>query len=235
MPQNEKLGPAWRSMLGNEWKEVQRQWLHRLGNLTLTGYNSTYSDRPFNDKKTIAGGFAESSVRLNKFVREQPAWTPVEMEHRGTELADKALTIWPPLVVNQALIDTAEQHDRKERAAHRDVKNLKMSDKAKELFDQLRDQVLDLGGNVIEIAESKSVSYYGNDFFMEVIPRKRSLTLLLALDFNEVDDPEGIANDATERNFFFYAKHEGGVYLKLRNRADIEQVAPIIRQAYAAN
>jgi hypothetical protein len=72
MPQNEKLGPEWRKMLGENWRDVQRQWLHRLGNLTLTGYNSTYSDRPFTEKKTITGGFEVSSVRLNKFVREQP-------------------------------------------------------------------------------------------------------------------------------------------------------------------
>jgi len=59
-------------MLGETWREVQKTWLNRLGNLTLTGYNSTYSDRPFEEKKTVEGGFADSSVRLNKFVREQP-------------------------------------------------------------------------------------------------------------------------------------------------------------------
>jgi hypothetical protein len=75
MPQNEKLSPEWRRMLGEQWQSVQREWLHRLGNLTLTGYNSEYSDRSFDDKKTVPGGFSESSVRLNKFVREQPKWT----------------------------------------------------------------------------------------------------------------------------------------------------------------
>ena len=58
-------------MLGSDWQEVQRLWLHRLGNLTLTGYNSSYSDRPFLEKKTISGGFNESSVRLNRYIREQ--------------------------------------------------------------------------------------------------------------------------------------------------------------------
>lgn len=79
MPQNEHLPRAWREMLGPDWKEVHRQWLHRLGNLTLTGYNSTYSDRPFDEKKSISGGFSESSVRLNKFVREQPQWAASEI------------------------------------------------------------------------------------------------------------------------------------------------------------
>jgi hypothetical protein len=45
MPQNERLPAEWRSMLGENWKEVQNIWLHRLGNLTLTGYNS-FRSRP---------------------------------------------------------------------------------------------------------------------------------------------------------------------------------------------
>ncbi len=70
-------------MLGENWQDQQRQWLHRLGNLTLTGYNSTYSDRPFERKKSVPGGFAESSVRLNKFVREQSVWTAKEIRAAG--------------------------------------------------------------------------------------------------------------------------------------------------------
>ena len=83
MPQNENLSPEWVEMLGADWSDIQRQWLHRLGNLTLTGYNSKYSDRPFAEKKTISGGFEESSVRLNKYIREQAQWTPAEMKARG--------------------------------------------------------------------------------------------------------------------------------------------------------
>ena len=67
MPQNERLSAAWQDMLGIEWKGIQDEWLHRLGNLTLTGYNSEMSDRSFEDKKTIKGGFEESAVRLNRF------------------------------------------------------------------------------------------------------------------------------------------------------------------------
>ena len=70
-------------MLGPQWKEVQETWLHRLGNLTLTGYNSEYQDRSFVDKKAIPGGFNDSPLRLNRFIREQGQWTPVEIEERG--------------------------------------------------------------------------------------------------------------------------------------------------------
>ncbi len=232
MPQNEKLAPAWREMLGDDWQQIHQEWLHRLGNLTLTGYNSTYSDRSFEEKKSIKGGFAESSVRLNKFVREQARWTPAEMEDRGADLARRALQIWPRLTVDRALVDAANQREVHELAAHRDVGKVKMSAKARELFEQLRGRVLELDPGVLELAESKSVSYHGPGFFLEVLPRKRRVTLLLPLDFNEVDDSTGFAQDATEWTFFVNAKHEGGVCLHVRQDEDVDRAVPIIRQAH---
>ena len=66
MPQNENLSAKWREELGPEWQQVQERWLHTLGNLTLTGYNSEYSDRPFAEKRDMQGGFRESPLRLNE-------------------------------------------------------------------------------------------------------------------------------------------------------------------------
>ena len=102
MPRNERLRPEWRTMLGERWRDVQNTWLNRLGNLTLTGYNSTYSDRPVDEKKTLPGGFADSSVRLNRFVREQPVWTAEQISKRTEELARRAVDHWPSLSVPQS-------------------------------------------------------------------------------------------------------------------------------------
>ena len=63
MPQNENLSIAWREAIGSEWQQVQERLLHTLGNLTLTGYNSEYSDRPFAEKRDMQGGFKESPLR----------------------------------------------------------------------------------------------------------------------------------------------------------------------------
>lgn len=93
MPQS--LTGDWRKMLGDDAEQIHADWLHRLGNLTLTAYNSEYSNRSFSEKKTRPGGFNESAVRLNQFVREQSEWTPVQMEERGKLLAERALDIWP--------------------------------------------------------------------------------------------------------------------------------------------
>ena len=233
MPQNENLSPEWVEMLGADWSDIQRQWLHRLGNLTLTGYNSKYSDRPFAEKKTISGGFEESSVRLNKYIREQAQWTPAEMKARGERLARRALSIWPRLDVDAAQVRAAEIEDMQRRAKRRDVGKVQMTEEARVLFEQLRVEVLEIDSDIIELAEPQSVSYHGPEFFLEVLPRKYCINLLLALDFNEAKDPHSIAEDASQRKFFFYAEYEGGVNISISSADDIELALPIIRQAHA--
>jgi uncharacterized protein with ParB-like and HNH nuclease domain/predicted transport protein len=232
MPQNPKLPLDWRRMLGENWREVQRQWLHRLGNLTLTGYNSSYSDRSFSEKKKIKGGFEESSVRLNKFVREQSEWTVAEMGRRGKALATRALSVWPPLIVEQSLIDAARMAEMKLLSEQQDTAKVPMSEQARRLFDALRVKVLQIDTNIVELAELKSVSYHGPAFFLEILPRKNRITLLLDLDFNEVDDPSDIARDASEYKFLVNAVYEGGVIVSIWDPDDIEKSLPLIRQAW---
>lgn len=233
MPQNEKLPEAWQTMLGKDWKKIQPVWVHRLGNLTLTGYNSTYSDRPFEEKKSIPDGFEFSSVRLNKFVREQTQWTPTEIEQRSQLLTDRALEIWPSLEVDVAAIESAKQTEMRELAGRRDVAKVPMTVAARSLFEKLRLQIREIDPAILELAESKSVSYHALGFFLEVLPRTQRLTLLLPLDHAEIEDPHGLASDATEWKFLFYAKHEGGVLLRIKHDQDIDHAMPIIRQAYS--
>jgi len=231
MPQNTKLSKEWQAMLGAEWKAVQKTWLHRLGNLTLTGYNSTYSDRSFEDKKTVVGGFEESSVRLNKYVREQHEWTEAEISKRGKTLAKRCLSIWPELDVDQSSIEAARQADLKELAAKRDVGKVPMSAEARILFDVLSPQIKELDANILELADKKSVSYHAGDFFLEVLPRKRRLVLSLPLNFNEIEDPHGAAKDSSDTKFLFYSNYDGGVIVNLKHVSDIEHALPLVRQS----
>lgn len=93
MPQT--LTSEWEEMLGENAVQVHNEWLHRLGNLTMTGYNSSYSNLPFDEKKTIPKGFNESAVRLNMYVRNQSEWAVEQMVERGKQLTERALKIWP--------------------------------------------------------------------------------------------------------------------------------------------
>ncbi len=51
MPRNTSLPKEWKNELGKNWKFVHETYLHTIGNLTLTGYNSELSDKPFSQKK----------------------------------------------------------------------------------------------------------------------------------------------------------------------------------------
>lgn len=92
MPQN--LTPAWVSALGEDYEEIHETWIHRLANLTLTGYNSKYSNNPFIEKRDMDKGFKESGLRLNTWIAKQDQWTLAELEERCDMLTEKALSIW---------------------------------------------------------------------------------------------------------------------------------------------
>jgi predicted transport protein len=238
LPQNDELRQEWQEMLGQEFRSIQEIWQHRLGNLTLTGYNSEYSDLPFQAKKALVDkqgrqvGFDFSPLRLNKFVRDQTRWTPKEIEERGRQLAGRAVLIWSPLVVNAAAVRAAELRELRENAAKYTVDGLELDSDTQGLFRELSNQIHALGADIIQLPGENTVTYRVFDFFVEIIPRKKRLTLLLNLDFDETDDPSERASDATERAFIIHATETGGVLFRVSKAEDIAPAIHVIRQAY---
>ena len=92
MPQH--LTPTWQKELGDDYEQIHEQWLHRMANLTLTAYNSNYSNSSFIEKKTMKNGFEDSSIRLNSWIAKKEKWTLTELEERSEYLTSRALTIW---------------------------------------------------------------------------------------------------------------------------------------------
>lgn len=92
MPQNANV--HWQNELGENWQEIHDWYLHTLGNLTLTGYNPEYSDRPFHQKRDMDRGFKESPLFLNRGLSALESWNQDTMENRGLRLAAQALVIW---------------------------------------------------------------------------------------------------------------------------------------------
>ena len=92
MPQH--LTPAWRTELGDDYEQIHEIWLHRMANLTLTAYNSKYSNNPFEDKKNMKNGFAESGLRMNQWIAKKDKWTLSDIEERSQYLQGRALTVW---------------------------------------------------------------------------------------------------------------------------------------------
>lgn len=92
MPQT--LSVSWKEALGANYQEVYDKWINRLANLTLTGYNSQYSNRAFIDKKNAEKGFKDSHLHINSMIAECNEWTEKEMIKRNNLLKEKALKLW---------------------------------------------------------------------------------------------------------------------------------------------
>lgn len=92
MPQT--LSREWKRDLGDNYQLIHEKYLHTLPNLTLTGYNSVYSNKPFRDKLTIKDGFKDSNLRLNKYISTCTTWAEQEILERKNFLAARAKNIW---------------------------------------------------------------------------------------------------------------------------------------------
>ncbi len=92
MPQH--LTPAWKNELGADHEKLHEIWLHRIANLTLTAYNSKYSNSSFSEKKKMPNGFEESGIRMNTYIAAKEHWTLKELEERSEYLVGRALKIW---------------------------------------------------------------------------------------------------------------------------------------------
>ncbi len=89
MPQT--LSEWWQHQLGDEWEETRDLYLHTIGNLTLTAYNSELSNDDFFTKKEKLN---ESHLEINKYFNQLNSWTRVNIEQRAEELSKQALEIW---------------------------------------------------------------------------------------------------------------------------------------------
>ena len=90
MPQT--LTPEWFEMLGTDASKVHAEWLHTIGNLTLTGYNPELSNRPYQEKRTL---FALSHFELNRHFGDYESWGAAEVELRARSMFKIAIQLWP--------------------------------------------------------------------------------------------------------------------------------------------
>lgn len=93
MPQT--LTDAWRKELGEDAERIHAVYLHGLANLTLTGYNSEYSNLPFERKKTMKNGFQDSPLTINKTVAKHTKWNEQAILERQKWWIAKLKDIWP--------------------------------------------------------------------------------------------------------------------------------------------
>ncbi|PRQ03206.1 HNH endonuclease family protein [Enhygromyxa salina] len=90
MPQT--LSASWREALGDDVDDDHDSFLHRIGNLTLTGYNQEMSNAPYAVKRKHLIG---SHIELNRHFQGVETWDFEAIKRRSEALATRALSVWP--------------------------------------------------------------------------------------------------------------------------------------------
>ena len=229
LPQNPELSSAWRQALGDDWQRVQQEWLHTLGNLTLTGYNAEYSDRPFVDKRDMKGGFAESPLRLNAGLGQLESWNEGAIKARAGRLADEALGVWAAPKVEAAILVEYQPSKGADTGGYAITDHPQLlAPGVRELFEAFRKEVLALDPCVTEEFKKLYVAYKAETNFVDVIPQSKRLRLVLNMRFPDINDPNGVCDDATGVGLW----GNGDVTLILTHVEELPYVMGLVRQSY---
>jgi len=229
MPQNPDLSSDWQKALGSDWKEVQKRWLHTLGNLTLTGYNSELGDLPFKQKRDKKGGFADSPLKLNDGLGQLDCWNESKIVERAEQLAGLALGIWK-----------SPQLEEERLSVYRPVKELRtgkygledhqylLVPEIRRLFDAFRNEVLGFDPCVTEEFMKQYVAYKAETNFVDVVPQAKRLRLSINMPFPEIFDPKGLCKDIS----LIGRWGNGDVEIGLTSLDDLPYIIGLVRQSF---
>ena len=229
MPQNENLSVEWQEALGDDWQRVHETYLHTLGNLTLTGYNVEYSDRPFAEKRDMSGGFRESPLHVNKGLGTLENWNEAAILDRASRLAQEAIRIWAAPELAVEVLDAYRLKARSETDDYtiHDHGHLAAGSTARGLFEKLRKEIMALDPCISEEFRKIYVAYKAETNFVDVVAQATRLRLMLNLPFHELQDPRGIAKDVTNLGHW----GNGNVEIRLNTPNELPYVIGLVRQA----
>ena len=227
MPQNPDLKPEWQVMLGENWQDVQKKYLHMIGNLTLTGYNSELSDSPFKVKQNMPGGFKTSHIKLNDTLSDLSKWDEEEILKRATALAEQAVSIWKYPNVSSEEIAAYTKKDKAESAYISMDHYQSMLQEIEVIYEQLDRKILSLDAGIRKEYKKDYIAYKVDTNFVDIEPYKGHLKMWLNMPFDAVDDPQEICKDVTNIGHV----GNGDAEIKITGETDINYVLGLASQA----
>ncbi|WP_025680634.1 DUF262 and DUF1524 domain-containing protein [Paenibacillus massiliensis] len=229
MPQNPNLSQQWRQDLGGQWEEVHKTYLHTLGNLTLTRYNSELSDRSFQNKRELEGGFADSPLRLNRGLGTLKSWNMDEIVKRAKRLAELALQVWEyPVISDEAWANYTSSKAVNGTAYSMADHAENLQGKILDIFGELRKRICNLDSSVREEFKKPYIAYKTTTNFVDIVPQTSKLRVILNLAFQEIDDPEGICLDVTDKG----RVGNGDVEINVTSMDEIGYAMFLIKQSF---
>lgn len=226
MPQNSNPRDEWKTMLGAYWKEVQKTYLHTIGNLTLTAYNSEMSDNPFMVKMDMEGGFKESALRLNAYLVKLTEWNEKHIKERAKILAGKAEQIWKYPQISAG--ELAPYQVEEKPAQKYTIDSYDINAFTKTLFDMLDRRICNLSPDVNREFKKLYIAYKLDTNFVDIVVQKQRLRISLNMKFSEIHDPKGICRDITGLGRW----GNGDVEVFFEHTSEIDDVMDLIEQSY---
>ncbi|WP_231208562.1 DUF262 domain-containing protein [Helicobacter pylori] len=214
----------WKRDLGENFKEIHDKYLHTIGNLTLTGYNPKYSNKSFQEKRDMEGGFKDSPLRLNQGLRDLKSFGEEELKKRAKDLADLALKIWTYPKLDA---ETLEKYKPKKEKRVYDLNSYNFGSHSRELFDILSKGIKALDERITENFNQDYISYKFDKNFVDIVVQKKDLKLYLNMKFNELQDEKNLARDMTNKGHL----GNGDIEVKLETKENIPYCLGLIKQA----
>lgn len=229
LPQNQNVSSQWQNELGGDWERTKAKYLHSLGNLTLTGYNSELSDRPFSVKKTIPGGFDSSPLFLNESVRAETKWNEEAILRRASKLAERACLVWKgPTLPEEKLNLYREPEEVKEDSTYSIDHYDHLQGAMLELYRQLEKRILNLDATVRVEFKKLYIAFKTQTNFVDVVPQKKRLRLSLNTQFDKIKDPKGFCKDVSGIGRW----GNGDVEVGLENLSQLDYIMDLVEQAF---
>ncbi|GAA9030813.1 DUF262 and DUF1524 domain-containing protein [Helicobacter pylori] len=225
MPQT--LTEKWQKDLGQDHERIHTQYLHTIGNLTKTGYNSEYSNNSFQEKRDMEKGFKDSPLKLNQGLRDLKSFGEEEIKKRANDLADLALKIWTyPKLDAEMLEKCKPKKDKKEKKVY-DLSSYNFGSHSRELFDILSKGIKALDEKIVENFNQDYISYKFSKNFVDIVVQTKDLKLYLNMKFNELQDEKNLARDMTNKGHL----GNGDIEVKLETKENIPYCLGLIKQA----
>ncbi|GAA8709003.1 DUF262 and DUF1524 domain-containing protein [Helicobacter pylori] len=220
-----KLDEKWKKDLGQDHERIHTQYLHTIGNLTLTGYNPEYSNKSFQEKQGMEKGFKDSPLRLNQGLRDLESFGEEEIKKRANDLVDWALKIWTyPKLDAETLEKYKPKKDKKNKVY--DLSSYNFGSHSRELFDILSKEIKALDERITEKFNKMCISYKFDTNFVSIVPLKNGgLNLYLNMPFYELQDEKNLARKA-KGNY-----GNGKIEVKLETKENIPYCLGLIKQA----
>ena len=89
MPQ--KLTEDWQNILGENFEDIHKEYLHNIGNLILTEFNSEMGNKPFYEKQTK---LKKSNLNFRNEILNAKKWSKLEIKNHQEKMIDDFLTVF---------------------------------------------------------------------------------------------------------------------------------------------